>query len=144
MIASTLLHWLISQSLFLVRITVYDYNGLPDTGQQVSAIGYSPLAIIFALCTGSVVLLAVLYVGVMRKLPATMPLAACCSASVAAMCQPRQGDLTQRDVTMMKLQWGVLDDRSSTEDNGNAIQHGSFSAKKFMPDFVIHVYVTTE
>lgn len=80
-------------------------------------------------------LLAVLVVGFGRRFSATMPLAACCSASVAVMCQPYHGRVTERDVTMDRLQWGAVRDGSSEiGDNGNdGVGHACFSAKGVLP-----------
>ena len=80
-------------------------------------------------------LLAVLVIGFGRRFSATMPLAACCSASVAAICQPYPGRVTEWGVTMDKLQWGAIRDESSEiGDNGNdGVGHACFSAKEVLP-----------
>lgn len=44
--SSTLLHWLISQSLFLARITAMKPDGSTDLTNSFSTCGYSPMAII--------------------------------------------------------------------------------------------------
>ena len=130
--ASTILHWLISQSLFLVRITIFDTNGIPQPDLAISTTGYSPLAIIFALCLGGLMLLTVLLLGLLRRFPATMPLAACSSASIMALCQPQE-DLTEQEVTMQKLQWGVVSDRGLEVERSDVIGHASFSAHGASP-----------
>ena len=80
-------------------------------------------------------LLAVSVTGFGRRFSATMPLAACCSASVAAICQPYHGRVTEWDVTMDKLQWGAIRDGSSEiGENGNdGIGYACFSAKGVLP-----------
>ena len=132
MTASTVLHWLISQSLFLVRITTYDINGIPQPDLAISATGFSPFAIIFALFVGGLMLVAVLFLGLLRRFPATMPLAACNSASIMALCQPQQ-EVTEQDVTMEKLQWGVVGDRSPEADSGDVVGHACFSTHNVSP-----------
>lgn len=131
MTASTLLHWLISESLFLVRIAVFDYYGKETPSVSISSAGYSPYAIIFAVCFGGAMLIAVLLLAFLRKYPATMPLAACCSASIAAMCQPGE-DMTYDDLTQRKLQWGVIGP-ISVDDTNTEVEHASFSAKDITP-----------
>lgn len=135
MTASILLHWLISQSLFLFRITIYDYKGIPQPDLAISTTGFSSYAIIFALCMGSAMLLTVLIVGFGRKFPATMPLAACCSASIAALCQPYDGRMTAKDVTMGRLQWGAMRERSSGigDDGKYGAGRACFSARAVLP-----------
>ena len=80
-------------------------------------------------------LLAVLVIGFGKRFSATMPLAACCSASVAAICQPYHGRVTEWDVTMDKLQWGAIRDRSSEiGENGNdGVGRACYSAKGVLP-----------
>lgn len=80
-------------------------------------------------------LMTVLIVGFGRRFSAAMPLAACCSASVAALCQPYHGRVTERDIVMERLQWGAIGDGSSEiGDNGNdGVGHACFSAKGVLP-----------
>lgn len=131
MVASTLLHWLISQSLFLVRIYIYNYDGTHKSDNLISATGYSPYAIVFALSMGGAMLVAALLLGFLRTYPATMPLAACCSASIAAACQPRE-DMAKDGLTLEKLQWGVVDGGMSVDDH-DPIEHACFSTKEVTP-----------
>ena len=129
--ASTLLHWLISQSLFLVRITKYNYDGSVSNKESISAVGYSALAAVFAVSMGGAMLVAVLLVGVLKKYPATMPLAACCSASIAALCQPSD-NMAKDELPLKRLQWGVVDRTLRTDDNGE-VAHACFSAGEVTP-----------
>lgn len=142
MTASIILHWLISQSLYLVRVTIYDYKGIPQPDLAISETDVSSYATIFALCMGGAMLMTVLIVGLGRRFSATMPLAACCSASVAALCQPYHGRVTERDVIMDRLQWGAIRDGSSEMgDNGNdGVGHACFSAKGVLPLVVGRTY----
>ena len=76
-------------------------------------------------------LLAVLLLGIFRRYPGTIPLAACCSASIAAACQPQQSEV-QDDLAFEKLQWGVME-KSTTRDGDESYEHASFSARKVTP-----------
>ncbi len=131
MVASTILHWLISQSLFLVRIYVWAGDEIGGVDSSISSIGYSPYAIVFALSLGGAMLMAALLLGFLRTYPATMPLAACCSASIAAACQPRE-DMAKDELTLERLQWGVVDGGMSV-DGDDHIEHACFSAKEVTP-----------
>jgi hypothetical protein len=51
------LHWLMSQSLFLALVTVYDENGELDESNSISTVGYSCIAIFCALILGSLAVL---------------------------------------------------------------------------------------
>ena len=76
-------------------------------------------------------LVAALLLGFLRTYPATMPLAACCSASIAALCQPRE-DMAKEKLTLEKLQWGVVD-QGLTANGHDEVGHACFSAKEVTP-----------
>lgn len=128
-VASALLHWLISQSLFLVRITPYAYGGAISEADTISAVGYSPYAIIFAVCMGGLMLLVALVLEIFKRYPDTMPLAACCSASIAASCYiSRQEAAKDTSLALKKIQWGVVDQSVSTFRNAvEEVGHACFS-----------------
>ena len=46
MLTITILHWTLSQSVFVIRVISYYANGEEDTGSNLSAVGYSPISII--------------------------------------------------------------------------------------------------
>ena len=85
---SSLLHWMVSQSLFFVRIMIYAPHGnLRPHRSSITSCGYSPIAIFFVIITGSVMLVGMLAMG-FRKYPLGMPLAGSCSAVISAACHP--------------------------------------------------------
>ncbi|KAF3046889.1 hypothetical protein E8E12_005587 [Didymella heteroderae] len=132
MAISASLHWLISQSIFLVSIETYDVNGLPKNGrskveggldgvneEHIATCGYSPLAIICLLVVSGLVVIYVVGMG-FKKLPSDgMPLVGSNSVGIAAACHPPQdgGDAQH------PLMWGVV---SESSDEG--IGHCSFSS----------------
>src|SRR3954447_4517194 len=48
-ILAGVLHWLVGRSLFLVRIAVYGWNSARESWRDISACGYSPLAILLVM-----------------------------------------------------------------------------------------------
>ena len=91
------LHWLISQSIFLVSVeaimlvpsqdAVLGDPNIWDTAapQYFMTCGYSPAAILASIVVASLLLLWIVGMGFMR-LPSSMPVAASCSAAIAAAC----------------------------------------------------------
>lgn len=73
LVASALLHWLVSQSIFFVEIVPFDLHGVQSAGEVVSC-GYSPVAIIFAIVVGSALVLAAVFLG-LRRFRSRLPLA---------------------------------------------------------------------
>lgn len=104
MIMSGLLHWLVSQSIFLFFIIAYDVDDYEIPGGSYTTCGFSPIAILTSILVGSLTLI----IGVMngfRRYPATsMPLAASCSAAISAACHPPSND---HQAHLKAVQWGV-------------------------------------
>ncbi|KAI1872788.1 uncharacterized protein JN550_003662 [Neoarthrinium moseri] len=90
MVTSTALHWLLSQSLFLLRVAVYGPDDKEISGRPIATVGYSSSPVLAALG-----LLAFFIVGTITlswvkryKGAEQMPLVATCSASLAAATCP--------------------------------------------------------
>ncbi len=74
LIGSSTLHWLVSQSIFLVRVNVIDSTGVEVSYYSgISTCGYSPIALIFVIILGSIVVLLGIANG-FRKARVGMPL----------------------------------------------------------------------
>jgi hypothetical protein len=122
-VTSGIIHWLISQSLFLARITAYLPDGTVDSNSTFSTCGYSPIAIIiskpstssllpnirpdnivamlFCIC----LLLTIVILGC-RKYDGTMPLVSTNSRAISAACHVLSED--KADGYLLPVQWGVL------------------------------------
>jgi hypothetical protein len=125
MLASTLLHWLTSQALFLDRrtvLTVWNDDPYTDTRTgSVATVGYSPPAVLLVLLLGIIMVLALIALGYRRYKPG-MPLAANCSAAISAACHP---PATDADTSVLPLQWGVV-----AGESWEAVSHCSFSSSE--------------
>ncbi|RDW69067.1 uncharacterized protein DSM5745_08827 [Aspergillus mulundensis] len=85
---SAILHWLMSQSIFLVRVLARDSHIVRFGNRDTTTIGYSPPAIVAGLCVGVLLPLGVLGFGA-RRFKSGMPVAGSCSLAIAAACHPR-------------------------------------------------------
>ena len=103
---SSTLHWLLSRSLFLVRIHAYGRDGKRETDRDISACGFSPLAILLVLVI-LVVMLVVLMIYGVRKVAPGIPSVGTCSWAISAACHPLTGGEGQ-DETVLPLKWGVV------------------------------------
>ncbi|KAE8405751.1 hypothetical protein BDV37DRAFT_292944 [Aspergillus pseudonomiae] len=111
---SAILHWLISQSLFLVGIESYTEKLQRDPTRDVMTCGYSPPAMASAIVVGTV-MMAWLVGFSFRRLESGMPVAGSCSLAIAAACHPtlslKGGEYVEEEgkwgVEQMKVQWGV-------------------------------------
>ncbi|KAI5836888.1 hypothetical protein DFP73DRAFT_488070 [Morchella snyderi] len=116
MIASGTMHWLISQGLFLARINNLS-NG-PDDDDYISQVGWSPIAVVFVLTLGSVMLLVALGIG-FRRYNGGIPLVGSCSAAISAACHPNPDETS---ISTAPLLWGVV-------GRDGVVGHCSFSGR---------------
>lgn len=115
--ASAVMHWFISQSIFLAMIkrrTVPYDNGDPMDNTSVTC-GCSIIPIIFSISLGGIMLLTLIIPTVFRRLPAGVPLLGNCSAVISAACHlPKEDD----NAAVLPIQWGAVGDA-----DGRAIGH---------------------
>ena len=133
-VLSGALHWLVSQSIFVVAFDPYDNEGKPiarseEWGYAVATrtVGYSPTAMLAVIILGVAMVAAVIGFGYIPYKP-EMPLAGSCSLAISAACHPEQHSGSVHGVlSEQKLQWGVV----STSVDG--IGHCAFSSKEVEP-----------
>jgi hypothetical protein len=101
------LHWLLSQSLFLVRIDHVDRNGTLDLSNSRSGIGISGLSFI-VFCISFYVLVVIVGIVGHRRLRVRIPFAASCSLVISAACHPPSDD---QDAHLRQVKWGVVKQR---------------------------------
>ena len=117
-IISTILHWLVSRSLFLARVTLYTRHGREDPNESVSTIGYSCIPLLVVIILGSVTVLAGILNGFRRYKPG-IPLAGSCSAAISAACHVAEEDVHAAEKPVL---WGVV----SRKEGG--VGHCSFTS----------------
>ncbi|KAE8148804.1 hypothetical protein BDV25DRAFT_168224 [Aspergillus avenaceus] len=101
---SVVLHWLLSQSIFLVRITVQNLDGSLDDDAGIMTCGYSPIAMVLTLTLAGLSFIALGAIGA-RRYRSNMPLSGGCSAALSAACHPPEGDV---DAALKPVMWGVV------------------------------------
>ncbi|KAF5374018.1 hypothetical protein D9757_010061 [Collybiopsis confluens] len=131
MLYSTLLHWLVSQSIFLVKVTYWrDFsNGTDvlDTSSSIISCGYSPMAMILTCLASAFFIFTALGLGFNKCMDVVdMPLVGSCSAAIAAACHP---PLDGGD-PLRPLKWGaVIDNFEGKKEVG----HVCFSSGVVVP-----------
>ncbi|KAF2871414.1 hypothetical protein BDV95DRAFT_606853 [Massariosphaeria phaeospora] len=129
MALSGLLHWLVSQSIFLLAIDFYDYAGSRTVGKDglpggFKTCGYSPIAIISVIIVAVITLLMGFGFGWIPFKPG-INLAGSCSAAISAACHDTEwANGGGREASAQDLQWGVV---SRTNDG---IGHCCFSVRE--------------
>ncbi|KAJ5494808.1 hypothetical protein N7463_010895 [Penicillium fimorum] len=92
MLTYTVLHWLLSQAIFYVQIYMYDADMYHDPSLDVDACAWSPIALIFTIIVGSLMIMVLLGLA-MRPFRSVIPLAGSCSAAISAACHPPEDDV---------------------------------------------------
>ena len=103
---SAVMHWLVSQSIFLVIVERY-------------TCGWSPLAVLFVICGGVLMITGAIGMG-LRKYQPGMPLGGTNSAVIAAACCVVTVVVGgEENIECKKVEWGVV---------GNGTGHCAFSS----------------
>lgn len=121
-ILSGLFHWLTSQSIFLVQVTILDaYERQPY--RKISTCGLSPVAIIMCTILGTIIAVGGFVMGRFRYAPG-MPVVGSCSAAISAACHPLPEDT---DASLMPVQWGAVTS-GERSGGGQPVGHCAFSS----------------
>ena len=135
LIGSGTLHWFVSQSIFLARVDIVESKPFKYTGFGISTCAYSPMALIFVIILGSIVVLVGIANG-FRKVRDGMPFAGSCSAGISAACHPPKADV---NASLKRVMWGVVAERSPN-DPDNHVGHCSFTSLEVETPIVGRMY----
>jgi hypothetical protein len=135
--ASAGLHWLVSQTIFVValegyRVSEHNLFEMESTGYLSSTIcGWSPLPAILVLTVGFVITFFTLITGLFRLHPYGMPIAGSCSAAIAAACHPERDEPNAWE---KPVKWGAI------KSKDGETEHCSFSSLQVRPPKVGTIY----
>lgn len=109
LIGSGLMHWLVSQSVFLANITVIPRDGTVPMQDEITTVAYSPIGMLFMLFLGFILLIFIFATG-LRKLPFGMPLIGSNSMAISAACHlpPGTTDGEREEMVLRPLNWGAI------------------------------------
>jgi hypothetical protein len=117
----TFFHWLVTEVFFFVQVNVYADNSAASSSETMKSIRYlfvSKTTLWFIVIPlGGLIIFALIIISLWKTFPSNIPLAGCCSASLAAACQPSR---LQQDASGMTklfpanlatkaLRWGVVE-----------------------------------
>ncbi|UPL01891.1 hypothetical protein LCI18_012825 [Fusarium solani-melongenae] len=107
---SAALHWLISQSIFFVRLVIYEDGTKANVETTVSydfretTCGYSPIAIVFTIILGALILLITVGMS-LKPMTTAIPVGGPCSAVISSACHAPEGD---GDAALKLVRWGAV------------------------------------
>ena len=118
--ASVLLHWLISESIFLARIDFYE-KGIQRESMSASTPGYSPLPILLVLILG-IFMLGILIGNGFRRFSSPMPVVGSCSVAISSACHRPKDD---EDAAFLPVAWGDVNHEGAGE-----VGHCAFTSQQ--------------
>jgi hypothetical protein len=116
------LHWLASQSLYLVRFTTYK-SGQANSLHSITTCGYSPIALLFTIMFGTLPIIGILLAAARPLGSGIMPANGGCSVVISAACHPAEGD---ENAHLRQVRWGALE--KGSEDA--AVGHCCFTSRE--------------
>lgn len=142
MVLSSLLHWIISQSIFLVKVDYRDQIGGDSLSGQVGeagdygaiTCGYSPLGMIVTVLAGFLLIVFAIALGCRRMKPG-MPMAGSCSAAISAACHAPEGTSE-----VLPVIWGVIPGANSETEDHQIVGHCAFSNEHVEVPVEGHLY----
>lgn len=126
MTSMALLHWLVSESFFLVDVESFASDGSYMSDDGIVTVGWSPPAMLTAICLGAIIL-ATLFIVAGQKFSSIMPLASTNSLKISAACHPTGSP--NAGYAERPLLYGML----SPAEPMNGAQDAAFSAEDVVP-----------
>lgn len=100
---SAILHWLVSRSLFLLRLEIHGEDGEIDL--KVDGVGYSLPPILAVIIVGTSVMLGTIALGFCKLQHSLIPVASSCSLAMAAATHRPEIDV---DASVLPVKWGEV------------------------------------
>ena len=123
---SGVLHWLLSQTLFLRRLEVRDREGNILSDKSLCTVGYSPVSLLVFVVMAFIGAVLIVRLSFWLKPSKRMPWGANSSLVLSAACHPPP---TDADAQLNGLQWGVVKSRFP----GTTVGHCCFTSEDVTP-----------
>ena len=107
LVLQMVLHWLVSQSIFVISVSFRTPDGSVPTRSPSGFVnaGFSPVGIIFSVIVSGLLVLSVIVMA-MRRMPlGAPPVVATCSAAISAACHMPSG-MDSMGLVYERLRWG--------------------------------------
>lgn len=128
---STVAHWLLSQSLFLVRIDGVDANGNIDEDDRLTRLGYSVTGIISAPAVFILGTVIAVMLGFFKKLQSGhWGDGSSNSVVISAACHPGffSGPSQESGISVREVRWGDITPETAEADTDAGIRHCGFTS----------------
>jgi hypothetical protein len=135
MACSAALHWLCSQSFFMVRIDGVNSRGEIDPNDRLVRLGYSATGVVSLIGVAVGMMVATVFVGSFRRLWTGLGETSM-SVVISAACHPGR---YEPESWLQAVQWGDVTEGMSSEGHGH--RHVSFTSRLAGRPIVGHTYL---
>ncbi|KAH7346022.1 hypothetical protein BKA66DRAFT_433502 [Pyrenochaeta sp. MPI-SDFR-AT-0127] len=123
---SAMLHWLCSQSLFMVRIDGVDLHRMVDSNDQLVRLGYSATGIVAIIGVSFGLMVTTVCMGAFRKMRTGLGETSM-SFIISAACHPRR---YEPELWLKEVQWGdVADGPQRGDGDERGVRHCAFTSE---------------
>lgn len=131
MACSAALHWLCSQSFFMVRIDGVNAQGIIDQKDRLVRLGYSARGIVALISVSMGMLIATACIGAFVRMGTPLHETSM-SAVISAACHPERFEV---EPWLQEVQWGDVSEEGGVRegDDGEGVRHASFTARFAKP-----------
>ena len=125
MACSTALHWLCSQSFFMVRFDGVDAHGRVDDRDQLVRLGYSATGVIALIAVSFAMLVVTVCMASVRRLNSPLGETSM-SVVLSAACH---GNRHEPALWIREVQWGVVASEGEVDRSGIQVEHCAFTTE---------------
>lgn len=104
---SGLLHWFMSQTLYLANISVVNRDDTIPNTDEITTVAYAPIGMIGLLVLSGVMVI-VLVSNSLRYFGGQMPIVGSNSAAISAACHVQMSERRRRELVLRKIAWGEV------------------------------------
>jgi hypothetical protein len=134
---SAALHWLCSQSFFMVRIDGVNSRGEIDPDDRLVRLGYSATGVVSLIGVAVAMMVATVCIGSFRRLWTGLGETSM-SVVISAACHPGRYEI---EPWLQEVQWAdVTNGMPSEERDGHRVRHISFTARLVEPPIIGQLY----
>lgn len=130
-ISMGLLHWIVSQRIFLARVDAYDgsFEHDPESSASINTVGWSAAATMSSLIVSGVLILILPVLG-LRRFPNSVPVVSSSSIAIRAVCHKSARD--EEDLDTQPIQFGKLPDKNA--DGRHTIGFSTQEVESLVPN----------
>lgn len=130
-IASGLLHYLMSQTLYLANISVINRDGSLPRTDEITTVAFAPMGMV-GLIIIAIVMIIVLVANSLRHFGGQMPIVGSNSAAISASCHVQMSERRRNDLVHRMIAWGEVPSDGTNPSVGALTERSTFKMPQSM------------